>query len=72
VDFQIAAGGTLVVRVDPRGFFANVDFATLPAIDGESVRRFTDGPGDQASTNLYGGLRASVGTYSFNWLENIR
>lgn len=59
---------TLLLRIDPRGMLANVDFSTLTR-SGE-LYRFADGPGaDQASDNLYAGLRRPSGVYSFSWLE---
>jgi hypothetical protein len=59
-------GGTLVLRVDPRGWFANVDLGELPPVTPDSdLHRFADENADQASVNLYGGLRAANGVYSF-------
>lgn len=69
LDVAVKQGGHLLLRVDPRGFFANVDFSALPKPAGMGPYEFTDGPGDQASNNLYGGLRSSNGTYSMEWLE---
>ncbi len=60
-----SSGGQLVLRVDPRGLFANVDFTRLEK-DGD-VYRFLDSNDDQPSLNLYLGLRASAGTYSLAW-----
>jgi hypothetical protein len=64
-DFTPSAGGRLVVRVDPRGLFSNVEFDKL-AKDGD-VYRFADSSEDQPSKNLYGGLRASTGVYALRW-----
>jgi hypothetical protein len=62
------AGAALLLRVDPRGMFANVDFQTLDAIEGSYV--FADETGaNQASDNLYAGLRRSAGVYDLTWLE---
>lgn len=59
-------GGSLVLRIDPRGWFANVDLAELPPVTPDSdLHRFADENTDQPSTNLYGGLRAATGVYSF-------
>lgn len=70
-DVTPAEGGALVLRVDPRGWFANVELGELVPVSPESdLRRFTDdldGASDQPSTNLYRGLRASTGVYSFAW-----
>lgn len=63
-----AAGRRLLLRADPRAMFANVDFSTLSERDG--VYQFADRAGvDQASDNLYAGLRRSNGVYAFSWLE---
>jgi hypothetical protein len=70
LDVAVKQGGHLLLRVDPRGFLANVDFSALPKPAGMGPYEFTDGPGDQASNNLYGGLRSSNGTYSMEWLES--
>lgn len=68
VDLLPAPGRALLLRVDPRGMFGNVDFETLGETDGEF--RFADRTGaDQASDNLYAGLRRSAGVYTFEWLE---
>jgi hypothetical protein len=63
----VKPGGALILRVDPRGFFANVDFSSLATPEGTAPYEFVDGPSDQASNNLYGGLRAAHGTYSIAW-----
>lgn len=59
-------GESLVLHIDPAGMFANVDFSTLD-LGTDGVYRFADGSENQASTNLYQGLRASDGVYSFSW-----
>ena len=61
-------GAALLLRVDPRGMFANVDFQSLDAFEGSYV--FADESGaNQASDNLYAGLRRSAGVYDLTWLE---
>lgn len=62
-------GGALVVRVDPRAWFANVDFGELePEAPGSNLRRIPDDATTQ-SQNLYGGIRAaSSGAYRFEWI----
>lgn len=64
VDIEMAAGDSLVLRVDPRGLFANVDFAELAPEEPSSLHRFRDDGDDAPSRNLYLGLRAAAGTYS--------
>ncbi len=62
------SGGALVVRIDPRGWFTNVDFSQLaPASGDPPIHQFVDGPADPASNNLYLGMHASQGVYSFDW-----
>jgi len=68
VDLDVEAGKDLILRVDPRGFFRNVDFGALAQIaDDPPLYRFEDDSSDQPSTTLYSGLRASVGTYTLTW-----
>jgi hypothetical protein len=68
VDFTLAQGGTLLVRVDPRAWFANVDFAELPADPSNPAqRKFLDRSQGQPDLAFYTGLRAVSGTYLFNW-----
>jgi hypothetical protein len=64
VDVTIAPGESLVLRVDPRGFFANVNFSELPSASVDPpVFRFDDGDGDLASQALYDGVRSASGVY---------
>jgi len=58
-------GGSLLVRVDPRGWFGNVDFSKLEKKSG--VYRFKNSAEDQPSANLAHGLVASIGSYVFTW-----
>ncbi len=57
------ASGKLLVRVDPRLLFVNVDF-TVPA-SGQYV--FPDDSSDQPSRNLYQNLH-SAAPYEFEWV----
>lgn len=63
VDLALREGDALLVRVDPAGWFANVDFGALSPDDG--TYRFADDSSDQPSRNLYGGVRANAGVYGF-------
>jgi hypothetical protein len=66
-----AAGG-LLVRVDPRGFFTNVEFRELEKVsDDPALFRFSDDAATQPSANLYAGLRASTGVYTFVWSDAL-
>jgi hypothetical protein len=70
VDLAASAGQGLLLSIDVRGMFANVDFATLSERD-DDFYVFADETGvNQASDNLYAGLRRATGVYSFSWLED--
>lgn len=62
-------GGSLVVRIDPRSWFANVELGELePVTPTSDLRRIPDDSTGQPGDNLYGGLRASSGVYRFEWI----
>lgn len=62
-------GGALVVRVDPRAWFANVDLGELEPVSPESdLRRIPDEAEPPAADNLYRGLRGAAGVYRFEWI----
>ncbi len=62
-------GGRLVLRVDPRGWLANVELGELELVSPSSdLRRIPDDNSGQPSINLYGGLRSSTGVYRFEWM----
>jgi hypothetical protein len=62
IDLRPQDGGTLVVRVDTQPWFANVDFAALPA-DGV----FPDNNTNAASQNLFTGLRAATASFQLSF-----
>ena len=63
-------GGALVVRVDPRAWFANVELGELEPVSSESdLRRIPDEPEPAAADNLYRGLRGASGVYRFEWIQ---
>jgi hypothetical protein len=62
-DIMPKNGGGLLLRIDPAGWFANVDFAQL------TNGTFADASTDQPSTNLYLGLHARTGVYDFYWID---
>ena len=69
-DIQPTSSGALLVRVNPRGWFGNVDFAALERVsDSPPLYRFTDSSEDPPSKNLYSGLRSSSEVYSFHWQD---
>jgi hypothetical protein len=69
VELEPASGRTLLLRIDPRGMFANVEFATLTQSSDDIYRFANDAGVDQASDNLYAGMRRPSGVYAFSWLE---
>lgn len=61
-------GGSLVLRVDPRAWFANVELGELSPVTPESDLRIVPDDSDtQPSRNLFIGLRAAAGVYRFEW-----
>lgn len=64
-------GGSLLVRVDPAGWFTNVDFAqlTTKSAGAPPVYQFDDGPLNQPDKALYDGLHAVSGAYVFSWSD---
>jgi len=65
VAIQAQANGSLLLRIDPKALFINVDFA---AAEGKgSVYTFPDDSSDQPSRNLYQNLH-SAAPYRFEWL----
>lgn len=68
VDLTAAEGQSLVLRVDPRGLFANAQLSLLEKVsDDPPLYRFRDDGEDAPSRALYSGLRAAIGTYSVAW-----
>lgn len=62
-------GGALVVRVDPRAWFRNVELGELaPVSAGSDLRRIPDELDPTPAYNFYVGLRAADGPYRFEWL----
>jgi hypothetical protein len=69
VSLTPTAGGALVLRVDPRVWFANVEFGDLtPVTPGGDLVRIPDETVGQPASNFYRALRASGGVYTFEWL----
>jgi hypothetical protein len=69
VNVPLEKTGTLLLRIDPRLLFVNVDFGALPRA-GEGFA-FTDDATekDQPSVNLYDNLRAArPSLYAFEWV----
>ena len=60
-DVRPSDGGTLLVRVDPAPWFANVDFTGL------APGALPDDLSTPQSQNLFAGLRATGATYTFTF-----
>jgi hypothetical protein len=70
-EVRLAEGGTLWLQVDPRAWFASVDFAELVKVgDSPLLYRFTDDASSSAQPDkaLYSALRSAVGPYRFDFL----
>lgn len=69
VDLTPQATGTLVLRVDPRGWFRSIDFSGLPKPSGSSpVYRFANNNNNTVDISIFNnGLRARTGVYEFSW-----
>ncbi len=67
-DLTLSDGGTLTLRIDPRGMFGNVDFSLLDQVQATPpLYRFADKTDGQPNVNLYKGLRSRLGVYTFAW-----
>jgi len=71
VDLTPRAGGALLLRINPAGWFSNVEFSALkPPTEPSGVYVFSDSNADQPSLNVFNGLKqASSETYRFSWLK---
>lgn len=58
--------GSLLLRVDPKALFTNVDFGVVAAKG--STYKFPDDSSDQPSRNLYQNLHSSA-PYEFSWVH---
>jgi hypothetical protein len=71
VDITLAQSGTLILHLDPKALFTNVDFSALPPVSSDPPSfAFTNkgsSDSDQPSRNLYANLRASGPVYRFEW-----
>jgi hypothetical protein len=69
---QVERQGGLLLRVDPRLLFVNLDFSALaPASDGNGYA-FRDDSSDQPSENLFQNLIAAGPMYTFSWANELR
>jgi hypothetical protein len=72
-DVSVRREGALLLRIDPRRLFTNVDLSALPLTPAGYV--FSDDPGaetyTQPSANLYSNLHAGGSLYSFSWMSRL-
>jgi hypothetical protein len=70
----ILTSGGLLLRIDPRLYFINVDFSQLPAEASTGGYAFSDDPAAPgyapAGQNLYADLR-STAPYTFSWTDAL-
>lgn len=66
VDVTLSQSGTLLLHLDPKALFVNVDFSTLPGV-GQDPVLFTNDTSNQASVNLYDNLRSAGALYAFEF-----
>ncbi len=62
--------GGLLLRIDPRLLFVNVDFSQL-AQSGDGYVFSSDPTANQPSDNLYQNLRSSGALFSFSWSNEL-
>ena len=63
-------GGSLLLRIDPRGWFSNVDFTQLDETStSPPLYSFADENDGQPNVNLYRGLQARFGVYDLEWKD---
>lgn len=71
VDITPQSEGALLVRADPRAWFANVELGELEPVSPESdLRVFPDESVGQPATNLYRGVRAASSGYELTWVTS--
>lgn len=70
VDLVPVKGGTLVLSIDPRPLFSNVDFSQLHQFSSDPpLYGFTDDSSNQPSISLYEALRSAGDVYAFEWVS---
>ena len=68
VDVVPASGGTLLVRVDPRAWFTDVDFSQMQQTSADPPAYvIPDDDTTQPGSALFDGVHASTGVYAFGW-----
>jgi hypothetical protein len=69
---QVEEQGGLLLRIDPRLLFVNVDFSALSLSSDGSGYAFQDDSSDQPSANLFQNLIAAGPLYSFSWANTLK
>jgi hypothetical protein len=71
---QVDGAGGLLLRIDPRLLFTNVDFSQLVATS-PGMYAFSDDPSSstytQPSINLYANLHSGGAVYAFSWSHDL-
>lgn len=68
IELTLVEGGSLLLRVDPRPWFTNVDFSQLERVTDEPpLYQFRDDSTGEPERALYDGFRARLGVYNFEW-----
>jgi hypothetical protein len=68
LDVTLSQSGTLVLDLDPKALFTNVDFSALKQFSTDPAAfGFTNDDSNQPSVNLYANLRAAGAVYRFEW-----
>jgi hypothetical protein len=68
VDVSLTQSGTLILHLDPKALFADVDFSALAQFSNDPPSfGFTSDDSNQASINLFANLRAAGAVYRFEW-----
>jgi hypothetical protein len=70
---QVQTEGALLLRIDPRMLFTNVDFGALSAENSDGSYAFVDSHDatDQPSINLYNNLKQAGPLYALSWVKSL-
>jgi hypothetical protein len=70
---QVESSGALLLRIDPRLLFTNVDFGALTEQNDDGSYSFVDDQDatDQPSVNLYNNLKQAGPLYAFSWVPSL-
>jgi hypothetical protein len=70
IDLPITSGGSLVVRIDPRPWFATLDFGQLEKVsDSPPLYRIPDTRDSTPGTILLDGIQSRASVYTFDWRQ---